>query len=181
MAHEVLSWYRSWPKHESAGPSRDHPRVIDHLPRILIDQYDYTTAETVWPNGRITGLPDERLGFCLLEWDVALESAERIRFARMAAKHPHDVLVAPYNLYPIDGNPECAHRRIDGTPIDAGAERCDTFGLGCIFIPRSVLNGFMAQLSDIGMTDASFSRYVYHHHGPTFVAWSFHPQHLSGD
>jgi hypothetical protein len=178
-----IRWYRSWPKHPSAGPARDHPHVYDHLPRILIDQYDYATAVTVAGTESSPRLPYDKPGFCLLEWDIALSSDERQRFAAKAMQRPDSVLVAPYMLYGIDGNPECAHRFIaHGDPIGEGWPVCETFGFGCIYLPSLVIGRFMQDaVTDLGMTDASFSRYVFHAYGPTTVDWSFHPQHLSGD
>jgi len=170
----VIHWYRSWPKRPRNPAARHKAHIVDHLPRISIDNYDYMTAEN--------GLPTDRPGFCLLEWDIALSSDERVRFARTAAKRPHAVLVAPYMIYNRDGNPECVHRYADsGNPIGTGWPVCETFGLGCIYIPHYILARFQSEAGGMGMTDASFSRYVFGILGPTTVDWSFHPQHLNGD
>jgi hypothetical protein len=168
-----LRWYRSWPQNRYDDDSR-HAHVVDHLPRVEIAGYDYMTATD--------GLPIRKPGFCMLEWDLALESAERRRFAMVAARFPDSVLVAPYNLYPIDGNPQCAHRYNGGTPVRTGSPVCDTFGLGCVYLPASILTAFLtSESASLGMTDASLSRFVLNHYGQTRIDWSFAPQHLSGD
>jgi hypothetical protein len=169
----ILRWYRSWPMHTNAPPARDKAHVCDHLPRIEIDQFNYLS------NG---GLPVDKPGFCLLEWDIALASEERRRFATVASHTAYDILVAPYMLYPRDGNPECAHRYEGGAPVRIGSPVCDTFGLGCVYLPHHVIAGYMSSESaSLGMTDASLSQYVLGRYGPTRIDWSFNPQHLSGD
>lgn len=169
-----LRWYRSWPR---GVPDGDAPRVtprahiVDSIPRIEIESFDYMTGN----------LPTDRPGFCLLEWDMAFESAERIRFAHAAATRPKTVLVAPYNLYPIDGVPECAHRNEYGDPIPYGEWMCASFGFGCIYLPHDLVSAFMREAGDLGMTDATFSRYARETGAEVIVDWTFRPHHLSGD
>jgi len=169
----VIRWYRSWPTEAAFVRVRRQAHVVDHLPRLRIHSYDYLTAEP--------RLPSDRPGFCLLEWDVAFESAERIRFAHAASVYPKAVLVAPYNLYPIDGVPECAHRDQYGDPVEHGSLSCASFGFGCIYLPHDLVSDFMHDAGDLGMTDATFSRYARETGAEVRIDWSFRPHHLLGD
>lgn len=160
-----LRWLRSWPTAVPGGRAHVH----DHLPRLHMSGHDYLTAE----------LPDDEPGWCLLEWDVALASEERARFAALALEAPGRVLVAPYHIYPVAGPPAGVHRTA-GRPIPEGAPAAETFGLGCVYLPQPVLRAFMASTPP-AFTDRSFSRWHLAEYGPAGVTWEVHPQHLHGD
>jgi hypothetical protein len=168
----ILRWYRSWPEpgDRAFWKGTDRAHVIDSLPKLCMSGYDYFTAL----------LPDDEPGFCLLEWDMALSRTERRDFAIAAARMPGRILVAPYDIYPTVGD-ECVHRHENGAPIGMGWPVAATFGLGCIYIPQHVLQAFQRASGETVMTDATFSRFVFHQYGPTTVDWRFHPQHLNGD
>lgn len=159
-----MEWFRSWP----AAPPPDRARVIDALPRLVIDSYDYATLNPGWPA--------DQPGFCMLEWDVALDRVGRARFADLAATAPGQVLVADYPIYPVAG-PPAGTCRARGHPIPAEATSTETFGLGCIYLPATVL----AEWPGGRLTDRTFSRWHHTRYGPARVALGVHPQHLHGD
>jgi hypothetical protein len=132
--------------------------------------YDYSTMQ----------LPDDQPGFCMLEWDVALASEQRERFAAIALQQPDRVLVAPYMIYPVAGPPAGVHR-IGGHPIPHGCPDADTFGLGCVYLPQAVLERWRAQMSAERFTDRAFSTWYTATYGRAAVTWQVSPQHLHGD
>lgn len=180
----MLNWYRSWPSEgdwaELEAKKHNFGYVVDNVPKIVMSGQNYkTVAEHNRP-----GWPDDRPGFCMLEWDVALDPIERMKFAGEALQHPYDILVANYRI-----QNSCVNRLIDGTPIDdmdgeeaiAGtskATRCETFGLGCIYIPQRVLQEFLGQMDHLGFTDFTFSHWYLKRYGQARVTWNVHPQHL---
>lgn len=160
-----MRWYRSWPA--TIPPSRAY--VHDHLPRLVMTGHDYATAE----------LPDDEPGFCMLEWDVALDQVGRALFAETAAQLPGRVLVAPYSIYPIAGPPAGVHRAW-GQPIPPGMPSAETFGLGCVYLPQHVLRAWYAA-GPRRFSDRSFSLWYHRTYGPAAVTWQVSPQHLHGD
>jgi len=161
----TLRWYRSWPA--TIPPGRAY--IHDHLPRLVMTGHDYATAT----------LPADEPGFCLLEWDVALASEGRERFAQLALAQPGRVLVAPYHIYPTAAPPAGVHRR-GGRPIPAGAPDAETFGLGCAYLPQAVLARWHAT-PHRHFSDRSFSVWYHRTYGPATVTWQVAPQHLHGD
>lgn len=154
-------WYRSWPTDDELRTRQcQRSRVVDRLPRLHMANFDYRTVET-WPSGH---------GFCMLEWDVALDQQSRIRFARIAKAEPCRVLVAPYQYGSAAQLPAVS----DGRP-DAAA-----FGFGCIYFPSPVLRAALDHCHEVGvrLTDETFSAWYTPLHGPARVTWDVHPQHL---
>lgn len=159
-----MEWFRSWPA--VAPPDRAH--IIDRLPRLVIGDYDYATLNPGWPA--------VRPGFCLLEWDVALDRVGRARFAELAAAAPGRVLVADYPIFPV-GGPPAGTCRVGGRPVDPGTPRAESFGFGCIYLPAHILQAWPGGR----MTDRTFSRWHHTRYGPATIARGVHPQHLHGD
>jgi hypothetical protein len=166
------TWWRSWPAVVSSAP--DRARVEDSLPRLVMRDRDYRTVADYQP------WPTNDLGFCMLEWDVALDRVGRARFARRAAEYPGKVLVADYPIYPV-GGPPAGTCRIKGEPIAPGAPLAETFGLGCIYLPRNVLDHWFDERPGAPFTDRTFSQWHHAHYGPAWVCADVHPQHLHGD
>lgn len=160
-----MMWFRSWPDRIPEG--RAH--VVDSLPRIVMSDRDYLTAD----------LPTDEPGFCLLEWDVVLDRAGRDRFVSHAAARPRSVLVAPYRIRRGDGTDVWVHRA-RGRWVTDGAPSCDWFGFGCIYLPRHLVTGFLAT-NPRRFSDSLFSRWHHDHHGPVPIDWDVHPQHLHHD
>jgi len=121
-----MRWLRSWPAVVPAG--RAH--VDDELPRLVLADYDYT------PLGQVD---DDVL---LLEWDMHLDPQGMTRFAAHAAAEPGRVHVAPYLLAAHRATPTWAHRRLAGSP--AGEHECDLFGFGATYLPRHLVERFLA-------------------------------------
>lgn len=167
-------WYRSWP----AAPPPGRARVEDHLDRLTITDYDLWTAAE--------GMPDDEPGWCLLEWDVALDSDERARFAEVAMEAPDRVLVAPYLIFPVGSDQGvCVHkvaldrtRMAHRTPAAAGRAEVDSFGFGCIYFPAALVARFGARRR---LADNVFSTWHIEQGLTARCDWSFHPQHLHGD
>lgn len=160
-----MRWYRSWP----AVVPEHRAYVCDHLPRLVMTGHDYATAE----------LPADEPGFCMLEWDIALDQVGRALFVETALQLPGRVLVAPYSIYPVAGPPAGVHRTV-GRPIAEGAPWAETFGLGCVYLPQAVLRHWQAT-GPRELTDRSFSRWYHRTYGPAAVTWQVSPQHLHGD
>lgn len=173
-----LQWVRSWPAaHEIAEKGLEsRPHVIDSIPRLLITDQNYRYAE--WP----TDLP----GFCMLEWDVAVDPISRRAFAAEALVHPREVLVASYRLHDTEmswqgndgGGPSVGGRPVHSGCPSCGEDRSDSFGLGCIYIPQLALRGFLAVMDHTGFTDYTFGRWYRENFGQARVTWRIHPQHL---
>lgn len=174
----TLSWYRSWPAPEEFAERNlmERPHVIDRVPRILITQQNYRHAQ--WPA--------DKPGFCLLEWDVALDPISRRAFAAEAMVRPREVLVASYRLHDTEmswlgndgGGPSFGGRPIHGGCPTCGEGRTDSFGLGCIYIPQFALQGFLSAMDHTGFTDYTFGRWYRENFGQARVTWQVHPQHL---
>jgi hypothetical protein len=124
-------------------------------------------------------------GWFLLEWDVALDSVSRDRFAARALEHPDRALVAPYLLFPGDRAPQQCHRW-HGVPVPVGQPVADAAGFGCIYFPQQLLVEFWNDpprpfTRDGLLTDTVFSEW-HRGRGWTFdIDWTVHPQHLHGD
>jgi hypothetical protein len=162
-----IDWYRSWPREIPKG--RAHVR--DSLPRLPMTNCDYRTMQ--WP--------DE--GFCLLEWDIALDRRQRATFADQAAERPDEVLVAPYWLF-YGGSGRLVHRKLFNLdPIAEGAPTADLFGFGCVYFPRQMILDYLAYqpYRREPFTDTTFSHWHRRTHGKARVTWDVHPQHLHGD
>lgn len=128
--------------------------------------------------------PEVHPGWCLLEWDIALDRASRDRFAANVMQAPDRVRVAPYLLYPSTG-PQQVHR-LQGRPIADGGPLADSVGFGCIYFPQAVLDDLWAnpprRMTRTGvLTDTVFSDWHRQRYGPVDVDWTVHPQHVHGD
>lgn len=172
----TLAWYRSWPAaHEYAelqSKGQLRPHVLDTLPRLVMAGQNYATVER-WP--------EDTPGFCLLEWDIAVDPWGRRAFAAEALAEPRRVLVAPYRL----ADTWCMHKGNDGRgptpesrPVTPADDETDSFGLGCVYLPRSVLSEFLEQADHLGFTDFTFGRWYHARYGPARLTWRVHPQHL---
>jgi hypothetical protein len=173
---ELPAWYRSWPSDgdiaELGGPSsRNH--VIDNLPRLIMAGHNYKTV------GEYQTWPDEN--FCMLEWDVALDKRGRELFSALSLSEPRRVLVAPYwwheswiHYVGNDGRGPTEESR----PVLPSDTECDSFGLGCIYIPRAILTEFLAQMDRFGFTDYTFGKWYRGKYGPARLTWDVHPQHV---
>jgi hypothetical protein len=169
-----LRWYRSWP--EAPPPGRAF--VHDGVPRLLMTGCDYQTLTRFQP------WPPHRPGFCLLEWDVALDRVGRARFAEEALAEPDRILVAPYHIYPVGGRPTIVHKHGPGrsrVPIARPRPTADSFGFGCIYMPQLVLQRFLITRPRAPMRDSLFSDWHMDRYPPVRVTWDVHPQHLHGD
>lgn len=171
-----LTWWRSWP-HPDERRAAGRAHVVDDLPRLVMRDGDYGTVEG--------GLPDVAPGFCLLEWDVALGARERALFAELAAEEPDRVLVAPYDIYPDGAGPSCVHKVCPDPakagirfPASPGAVEVDSFGFGCIYLPRALLDRWPPGKV---MRDSTFSDWHIAQGLRARVTWDVHPQHLHGD
>ncbi len=123
--------------------------------------FDYLTV-AAWP--------EAEPGFCMLEWDVALDQRSRINFAHIAREQPGRVLVAPY-LYGDGWLP---------AGIDENDDQADTFGFGCIYFPQLVLREALAHFRarEGRLTDQWFCDWHRDRYGTARVTWAVHPQHL---
>lgn len=168
-------WYRSWPDRVPEGRAY----VVDGLPRLDMREQNYATLPDYQP------WPDHDPGWFLLEWDVALDKVSRERFAMNALRNPHRVRVAPYWLH-LDDGPRQVHRDRGGLPVSPGYPFASMFGLGCIYLPQSVLDEFWADpplrlARKNELTDTVFSDWHRARYDVADVDWSVAPQHLHGD
>lgn len=184
-----LNWYRSWPspgdwEKNDLGSTR--PYVVDHLPKIILDSRGYQTVSEynslgVAAGTPYAGWPDDPPGFCMLEWDVALDHWSRAAFAAEALVEPREVLVAPYRLYENwcmwVGNDGTGPRG-DSRPVKVGERTTDSFGVGCIYFPKMVLHEFLDQMGPHGFSDGLFGGWYNGKYGPARCTWRVHPQHL---
>lgn len=167
----AVNWYRSWPREI---PS-DRAYVVDSLPRLVMQDYDYSSVN----------LPEDEPGFCMLEWDIALGKRDRDTFVEVALREPDRILVAPYDIYPEGSEPTVVHKVCPNPnkigiryPIDRFDIDCHSFGFGCIYLPRVILDAWP---SGRVMRDATFSDWHIVNFGTARVTWKVRPQHLHGD
>lgn len=175
---ETLKWYRSWPcATDWAERNVDtRPYVVDHLPKLIMSNYDYRTIADFQP------WPSDTPGFCLLEFDIALDPWQRQLFAAIAIMEPNEVLVAPYRFH---GSWSCWIGNDGGGPSEdsrqvehQGDLRCDSFGFGCIYFPQNVLERFLRERQGNVMTDSTFGKWYRERYGRARVTWEVTPQHL---
>lgn len=167
---DVLKLVRSWPARIPEGRSY----VVDQIERIVIDNHDYRPLD---------GLDSNVL---LLEWDIAVGKEDIELFARQANATPGDVLVAPYLLYTPE--PVWAHRSWPGegltpegaAPVYTGASFCNLFGLGMVYLPRTLIQGFCESGWANHFGDVEFSMWHYHNVKKEVpIAWAVQPVHLN--
>lgn len=163
-----MRWVRTWPAKIPEG--RAH--VVDRLPRIVMEDYNYV-------------LPLALLGgdAIIIEWDLAISREDWTTFTLACLADPDRVRVAPYRLYPKSTNlpePVWAHRRVGRNPpwITEDDQECDLFGFGLVYLPRTVVSKYLATSPEV-TSDALFSKW---HHaeglGPVPVSWDVRPIHL---
>lgn len=159
---------RSWPAVVPTGRAY----VQDSIERLILRDYDYAPLADV---------DDDVL---LVEWDIAVDGGDLVRFAKRARAEPGRVLVAPYRLYvttvrnvPLP-HPVWCHRRADGSHVDTGEPTCAYFGFGLIYLPREVVRAFRAEWSG-HFSDGSFGGW--HRRRVTDqvpIDWDVRPAHL---
>lgn len=176
------AFYRSWPSDTAIAElggidKRNH--IVDNLPRLLMYGHNYKSVAEFRSIGTNDGWPDE--SFCMLEWDIALDRRGRNLFAALALYEPRRVLVAPYwwheswiHYVGNDGRGPTPESR----PVMASDTECDSFGLGCIYIPREVLSEFLPTMDHLGFTDYTFGQWYRGKYGPARLTWEVHPQHV---
>jgi hypothetical protein len=174
---------RSWPR----GWNQDHqdeiesktggfrkPHVVDGLPRMEIENFDYRPAfEEV-----------SHQDLVLIEWDLAVDAGQLAGFLNRCRTMPERIRVAPYLLYPHKtgcSRPVWAHQiiRRDLDPIesqvhDPGTTRwvmptdrlADVVGFGMIYLPSWAIEYCLDDryISD-RLTDSTWSMWHYRHHG----------------
>ncbi len=150
---------RSWPETIPEGRSY----VVDDIPRFVMGkdgdrQYDYR---------HLLDLDDDVV---LIEWDIAIGAEQLTAFMQRAKAEPDRIRVAPYTLYrkrAREGRqqiPFYVHR------VRTHAARCwvrgpqDThcqmFGFGLIYLPRKLIERFVAQMDPAShFGDSEFSRW----------------------
>lgn len=170
----MIKWYRSWPSTtdwaEKNLDTVNH--IVDDLPRIIVWNYDYGKSE--WPS-------EDKPGFCMLEWDIALDPISMRAFAAEALIEPREILVAPYRFHDtwcMFMNNDGGGPSSDGRPVYVGEDRCDSFGLGCIYIPTVILNEFLVVMDKFGFSDGTFGKWYRQKYGQARVTWKVHPQHI---
>jgi hypothetical protein len=121
------------------------------------------------------------LGTCMLEYDIALDPVEQQLFSAIALMEPQRILVAPYRFHDLwsthigndGGGPSPC-----GRGLHLGEAESDSFGLGCIYIPRDILTEYLPTMDHLGFTDYTFGKWYRSRYGPARVTWDVHPQHL---
>lgn len=177
----IPQWYRSWPSPTDWAEHKleTRPHVVDNLPRILMAGQNYKTVSELNSLQTMDGWPDE--SFCMLEWDIALDPVGMRAFQAFALLEPREILVAPYRFHDTwicwEGNPGDGPS-LDSRPGNAGDARIDSFGLGCLYLPRVVLTEFLSVMDKFGFTDGTFGRWYREKYGKVRITWEVHPQHV---
>lgn len=172
---------RSWPAEIPEGRSY----VVDDIPRFVMGRY----GDRQFDYRHLIDLDDD---IVLIEWDIAVGAEHLALFMARAKDEPEQVRVAPYLLYRggRDGRPQIpfyVHRiRDPGTrtwvkgPEDT---HCHMFGFGLIYLPKAMLQAFLAQMKpDSHFGDTEFSRWHMRHTPRQFrnvpIDWDVHCVHL---
>lgn len=161
---------RSWP----ATIPEDRSYVVDGIERLVMDGYDYRC---------LADIDDDII---LIEWDIAVGKEELETFIERCKAEPDRVRAAPYRLY-IGHNerPIWVHRIRDaGTHRFATAPEdthCAMFGFGLTYLPKALIDAFMATLKPKSQfTDSTFSHWHMRHAKVKQVPidWDIHLTHL---
>lgn len=163
-----MRWVRTWP----TKIPNDRSYVVDQLPRIEMDSYNYVPV--------LEQLDGDTV---VVEWDVVVSQEDIGLFTLLCQLEPNRVRVAPYRLYPVSTNlPDAvwAHRRFGRLPqwIREGEPYCDQFGFGLVYLPHSIVAKYLATSPEV-TGDSIFSQW--HHDaglGPVPVSWDVRPVHL---
>lgn len=158
---------RSFPEIIPAGRAY----VQDDTERFLMSGYDYA------------GLKRFTEDIILLEWDIAVSSADLERFTAHAELFHDWPMVAPYD---IGQPPHCAHWRDPGgnralRPIARREPDCDLFGFGMVYLPAWVIRDCPARYQNSSvMGDGTLPRWLREQPGwePVPVDWSIRVVHL---
>lgn len=181
-----MFWYRSWPSPTdwAANNLDNYPHVVDRMPKMLMAGQNYKTVSELNSLQTANGWPDDKPGFCMLEWDIALDPIGQQIFASTAWEEPRQILVAPYRFHDTwvnwignDGSGP-SPSELGGRPVQQGEERTDSFGLGCIYIPKGILLEFLEQMDKFGFTDGTFGKWYHERYGQARITWKVHPQHI---
>lgn len=166
-----MRWVRTWPERIPEG--RNY--VVDQIPRIVMADYNYVPVlEQIAETGEDT---------VIVEWDIAVDALEMIKFTAECMVEPDRVHVAPYLLFPRSTSlpgPVWAHRKVSRHPpwITEADTECDLFGFGLVYLPHAIVQKHLETAP--GVTgDARFSQW--HHDaglGPVPVHWDVRPMHL---
>lgn len=145
---------RSWPAEIPEGRGY----VVDDIERLVMTGYDYRCLADVGDD------------IVLIEWDLAVGGEDLERFMARAAAAPAQVRVAPYKLYPASTRakaPFYCHRFREGgrNVYVTGPEYeiCHQFGFGLVYLPRTLILGFMEHLGrqapgrHVKFSDTTFS------------------------
>jgi hypothetical protein len=151
--------------------------VVDTLDRFIMKDYDYR------------GLGDLDDDVVLLEWDMAVHREEFESFLGQVREAPDRVLVAPYKVYTATQRPENLRQPVwvprvyaDASEqstrhVQPGEPECHLFGLGLTYLPRDLIQGFLADWPG-HFNDVSFSGWHYRQVGAAPIAWDVRPVHL---
>jgi len=170
-------WYRSFPSPSEIAEKQLEtvPHIVDGLPKLLMANQNYNTVADYQP------WPEDKPGFCMLEYDVALDSQGQRAFGALALVEPREILVAPYrwnnswiHFVGNDGRGPTPESR----PVHPTDRYCDSFGLGCIYIPVYILAEFLESMDHLGFTDYTFGQWYRGRYGPARLTWEVHPQHV---
>lgn len=145
---------------------RSWPAVIPPNRAYVVDGIDRLEMGRDTPNYDYRCLLDLDDDVVLIEWDIAVGGEQLARFMDRAKAEPDQVRVAPYLLYRGDDprNPfyvhrvrEPGHKRWVRGPQDT---HCQMFGFGLIYLPRPLIEGFVATLKPGDFfSDTTFSRW----------------------
>lgn len=159
---------RSWP----ARVPRNRAHVVDNLPKLIMDGWDYAP---------IVDVNDE--GVILLEWDIAIDREGLERFTAAAQADPEHVRVAPFRIYQTTAHsypikPHWAHRRADGTRVEEGEPTCTLFAFGMIYFPPGITRRYLDEVPG-HFSDGSFSGWHHNNVAPEVpIMWDVRPVHL---
>lgn len=154
---------RAWPDHPP--PNRAH--VIDDLPRVTVDRYDYSTLLSL------------KADVISLDWDIAVDRDDLVTFRQRALAAPEWPRVAPYKLHHKGG--QWAIFDHTWTPLPEGMMTCCYFGFGMVYLPYRLLRECHTsrEVDDTPLTDCVFSMWFFkRHQRRTPVDWGLHPVHL---
>lgn len=153
--------------------------VVDEIPKFWMGgpdrEFDYR---------RLVELGDDVV---LIEWDIAVGHEQLVSFMDRAAAEPDRVRVAPYLLYRTRHQaPFYCHRVMRRGSVKTwvtGPEdtHCQMFGFGLVYLPQSLIEGFVAQMDPAShFGDSEFSRWHMRNapHRDVPIDWDLHAVHL---
>jgi hypothetical protein len=169
---------RAWPD----APPPGRPYAVDDWPRVPVDSYDY--------RGLAATDDGTSPGVISMDWDTAAGIDDLRRFAAHAAETPDEPLTAPVRLY-CDGPYDMPEPKWNAKLYNRGFvtlryvteadPACHLFGFGLVYLPYSLIGGFMVANPGKAMDDTSFSGWYSGGAGSpreTRIDWSVRPVHL---